>query len=161
MTGEPRYLHCEVKTLSGETKKYEFVALEHMEAMEIFHSTIKSIAEAICSVGSIDMGNLAPEHFVGVVKSLEFAKLRYLADHLLRDAVLDGEQLGKDVGKTNYFRGKELEFYLAIGHAIRLNYPEVFLALKGAGDFFVQGIAKALSTVTDPQPSTSGQTGGK
>lgn len=91
--------------------------------MEVFHNTIVSIIGAIGEVeGDIDKN---PTSVFKAIRAVDFDTTWKLAEKLLNQCIVDGNEI-TDINKTDYFTDHPDEFYLAVGHALMLNYPDVF-----------------------------------
>jgi hypothetical protein len=112
-------LKATVKTLDGE-KEYNFVALTRREAMEVFHGALTAVLSIVSELGSGDFGAL---------KKLDFDTIWSLAEKLLQFAILDGVEI-EDLNETEYFDDHPDELYLAVFHAVRLNWPDIFEKVK-------------------------------
>lgn len=122
-------LGATVKTLEGE-KQYVFVALTRRDAMEVFHGVLSTVIGAVTEISTADKDNATDEVF-SALRKIDFETVWSLASKLLKFAMLDGVEI-KDLDDTDYFDDRPEELYLAVFHAIRLNWPGVFEKLKNA-----------------------------
>lgn len=142
------YLTVQAKTLSGEVRSYQFCKLRHREAAEVLHNTLQavivSLAEMFSAMSPGEFGGLSNlklipiDKVLSVAKQLDFGTVWGLASVLLRNAVLDNQTIGPDIDKTDYFTGRHDELYIALYHAVKENYPELFLALPGLSDILAK-----------------------
>lgn len=140
------YLTVQAKTLKGETLNYQFCKLRHREAAEVLHNTLQTVITSLANMfagmqpgefkGFADVKTIPIDKVLAIAKQLDFGTVWSLASVLLRNAVLDNQALGPDIDKTDYFTGRHDELYIALYHAIRENYPELFLALPGLSGIF-------------------------
>jgi hypothetical protein len=127
-------LKVKVKTLDGE-KEYVFLALVRKDAAEVFHGVLTALISAVAGISVSDEENKIDAVFKAL-NTLDFDTVWSLGEKLLRFAILDGVEI-KDLNDTDYFDDHPEELYLAIFHAVMLNYPKVLLkvreALSGSG----------------------------
>ena len=119
-------LKAVIKNLAGEEVEYNFVALRRKEAMRVFHNSLTSILGAIGEVS-----DLTDTSIFRALKSIEFDVVWDLAESLLNQVIIDGTEI-TDINETDYFNDKQDEFYLAIGYALKLNYPDIFTKAQAA-----------------------------
>jgi len=118
-----------VKGFSGESA-YNLEPLTRRESMEVFHKAFQMVARAMDAVTETDseMGAL-----LSVIKTLDSDTIWDIAKAVLREAVIVNEK-GKfeitDLDESDYFDDRPEEFYLALAHAIKENYPKVFFTLQ-------------------------------
>ena len=118
-----------VKTLDGP-KIYNYTLLTRMEAMEVFHEALSKVVAALGLVAKdINQLDTNPGVLLQAIEAIDFATIKKLASKLLRNSVLDGEEIS-DFEKTDYFNGKPLELYQAIFHGIEVNFPSVFSPIR-------------------------------
>ena len=162
-------LLAKAKTPSG-VKEYEFLALSRKEAMKVYHESLSSIAQVVSKAVQslqIDRGNLGKSKIdlgagagglLSGVAGIPFEKLWEVAEHLFKGAILGGEELGP-LESCDYFDDKPEEFYIALYHAIRLNYPMVFsqvqkLLTKASGLLDTKedsGLKQVMKMVTEQE----------
>lgn len=119
-------LKTTVKTFEGE-KEYIFCALVRKDAARVFHNTLTTLISAVADV-AVSKGESQTDAVFKAIKTLDFDTVWDLAEVLLRFAILDGEEI-QDLNETDYFTDRPEELYLAVFHAVMLNYPKVFLKL--------------------------------
>jgi hypothetical protein len=127
-------LKKKVKTLEGE-KEYVFCALVRKDAARVFHNTLSAVVSAVAGISASSDEDKADAVFKAI-NTLDFDTLWGLAEVLLKFAILDGESI-EDLNDTDYFNERPEELYLAVFHAVLLNWPSVLLkvreALSGSG----------------------------
>jgi len=136
-------LKATVKTLEGE-KEYIFQALIRKDAARVFHNVLTAVVSAVADI-AVAEGASQTDAVFKAIKTLDFDTVWDLAEVLLKFSFLDGTEI-KDLNDTDYFTDRPEELYLAVFHAVQLNYPKVFLKLKetlsGSG---LQGILQGLN----------------
>ena len=124
-------LKVKIKNFSGEEKEFNFVALTRKNAMNVFHDSISAILSAIAEINE-DSKDVS---VFKALKAIDFDMFWSLAEKLLKHVIINGQEI-TDINETDYFDDNPEEMYLAVYHAIRLNYPKVFSkvqrALKGS-----------------------------
>ena len=131
---ERRELPVTFKTLDGEEHSYVFIALTRKDAMEVHIKALQTVMGTVISFVMAAEENQTE----AVTASLEMVdpdKLWYLAGKLFKDATVDGQLLG-DLDECDYFTDRIDEYFLALVHAIRENYPNFFTQIeKKVGGF--------------------------
>jgi hypothetical protein len=94
----------------------------------VFHNTLTTLVSAVADV-AVNKGESQTDAVFKAVQTLDFDTVWDLAEVLLRFAILDGEEI-QDLNETDYFTDRPEELYLAVFHAVMLNYPKVFLKLR-------------------------------
>lgn len=122
-----------VKTLEG-VKDYNFLLLKRKKAAKVFHESLSVIVRAVSELAmankKFDVSKIGQ-----AISALDFETLWGLGEDLLAFVIIDGEEI-EDINKTDYFTDRPEELYVAIYNAIAVNYPKVFLKLKGAASAF-------------------------
>ena len=114
-------LKVKIKNFSDEEKEYNFVALTRKEAMNVFHDSISAILSVIAEIN--DTSN--EMSIFKALKAVDFDTFWGLAEKLLKCVLINDAEI-RDINQTDYFDENPEEMYLAVYHAIRLNYPNVF-----------------------------------
>jgi hypothetical protein len=129
-------LVAQAKTPEG-VKEYNFLALKRKDAMRVYHNSLVSVAKIVGDAVSslnIDRANFAKSkidiakgagNLLSGIAGVHFDTLWDIATVLFRGAILDGEEI-RNLEESDYFDTRPEEFYIALYHAIRLNYPLVF-----------------------------------
>jgi hypothetical protein len=162
------YAQAEVNTPDGP-KTYTFQLLKRKKAARVFHESLQQIIKLIA--GAVDK-NAGTAGLIQAVESLDFNTFWGLAQTLLRGGNVrpDPENAGHvvpfgNLDETDYFEDCREELYLAVYHALKVNYPKSFsrLATK-LGDFGQQieamaGQASSIAStpaLSRESPSPSG-----
>jgi len=120
-------------SLSGAAE-YNLEPLTRKESLKIFHtvseifvSGLGTIAEKLTKGKDFDEQTL-----LSVTRALEFDKVYAIGSAVFRSAVIineDGKHEIDDLEDSDYFDERPEEFYIAIAHAVRGNWPKTFFAL--------------------------------
>jgi len=131
LQAEQKDLAVKVKTFEGE-KDYLFVGLKRIEAMRVFHNVLLTVLEGIAQVGNAKTDEAKGLAMLSAIRVLDFDTFFYkLAVPLLNNVIIDDEEIG-DLESTEYFETRPEELYLAVYHAILLNYPDFFGKVREA-----------------------------
>jgi hypothetical protein len=130
MQPEQHEVTVDIKSfISGKTKKYKFVPLKRKEAAEVFHTVLLSVISIIGSSASKD-GKDSVQTVMVALRGIDFVTFWLLAEKLLKFVIIDNEEIA-DINETDYFTDNPEELYLAVFHAVLINYPKVFGKLQG------------------------------
>lgn len=111
----------EYKTLDGKTRKVDLIPLRRKEAARVFHETLVVILHGISGATKENPGRILTE----AINALSFDKLYELGNTLLKDAIIDGEEI-RNLDDTEIFEENPEELYIVLFHAIKENYPNFF-----------------------------------
>lgn len=131
-------LVARIKGLDGVEKEYRFVPLTRRDAVQVFHESLQVILRAISGASgalqvdktSLRKSTIEPLKALEGLSRVDFETVWALAEKLLAWVVIDGETF-EDINQTDYFGDNPDEIYLAVYHAVSLNYPKVFSGLPG------------------------------
>ena len=155
-----------IPTMDGP-KSYEFEYLKTKEAIEVNFTSLKVIVGTLGRVapllfqekGESSEAEVAARIF-GTLSEIPFETLWSLGEKLLRNVVIDGDELIENLETSTYFAENIDEFYVAVIFGIKGNYPKVFSKvqekLKGSGLLDKAKFLKRISDVTSKlnTPST-------
>jgi len=153
-----------VKTLDGE-KLYTFRLLKMREAHRIYHKTVSVILAAIAHAA----GGEGPAAKLEAIRALDFDTLWDLARSLLCGCKIipnpenpDMFVIIDDMDTCHYFESEPEELYIAIYHALKVNYPKSWGRVeKVLSDFgprleaLVGATSSIASAPSSSRPATS------
>lgn len=159
-----------VKTLDGE-KLYKFRLLKRREAAKIYHTSVQTVVKLIAGAVGAD----TVEAKLLAIDSLDFDTIWNLASVLLKDCVvipnMENMQymipLGSNLDDCDYFNDNNEELYIAIYHALRVNFPKSFSRLEKRLRDTIPGIQETISqkfsirSTPKPQQPSQSQNGGE
>jgi len=105
------------KSFFGDDVTYNIVLLKRKKAAMVFHNSVQAL---LGSFGNID--KMEGASFMKAVDGLDFEKCWSLGGTLLDQCMVNGEEIDFE----DYFGERPVELYQAMGHALLLNYPDVF-----------------------------------
>jgi hypothetical protein len=126
-------------SFSGEERVYEFVLVETVTGLRIFHEYASLVIAALPNITEALQGDSGSMLSIAklVPQMLTFQRLEMLAKDMLAGSKI-GESESDENGMCDMFREDPLEFYVAIFWSIAANYPKYvdpFLAeFSGSGE---------------------------
>lgn len=138
-------LVAEFTNMKGEAKKFFLPELSTKNYHKIMFTAGVTVMAALADIGKA--AAVSYDQFIFVAKSL------------LDGMVVDGVGTIDDVETHGYFRKNPDELYLGTLHALRANYPELFLRLAAKfskSDFARQVGAVKLESEKPMSPSPTG-----
>jgi hypothetical protein len=131
-----------VRSLSGPAE-YNLEPLTRKESLEIFHTVSEIFVSGLGEIVTMFTHgkDFDEKAMLDISKALDFDKVYKVGSAVLRSSVIVNE-IGKyeieDLEKSDYFDDRPEEFYLALAHAVKGNWPRLFfgiaLKLRGFGD---------------------------
>jgi len=139
-----------VKGFGTSEAVYILQPLTCRENQEVYHDSLYKVINAVGQLFNGDeQEGPSVADFARAVTSIDKKTLFELGDKLLCNATIvsDGEKhnLGNPA-TSNYYRGREDEYYIAVGYAIKENYPKVFFTLKDKFGGFLDKFIKKLKS---------------
>jgi hypothetical protein len=146
------------KTLTGETRTYEFEKIPAIVGVRLIHeygsvmlSNMESIKNAFAAFHEDNQVGTPMLRLLGLVdlvpKIITWPRLQELSRDLLAGGSVNGEVLDKD-GMCDLFGGDPFELYAAIFWALTVNYPKYLSPLLEALDTEGEGDTTHASDVT-------------
>ena len=113
-----------LETLGGK-KSVILTPVKVMEAGRVIHK-IKQIIAKLIAGGATKGGLGVAEAFA----SIDYDEMMGIADALLRDCIIDGEEIHQP-STSEYFAKNPLDIELLIVEAVKQNWPQTFQMLAG------------------------------
>lgn len=119
---ESQDLKATIKGLDGLEKEYVFNKLHGKQASKVFHEACLVVVPILFS--GLDLSdNMSALAYK--LKDVSFDDVWDLAENLLSFVIIDGTEI-RDINKSDYFGENPDELYIAVYHAVKLNFPKIF-----------------------------------
>ena len=151
---EKLFAKAKIETFDG-LKIYNFQPLKTRDSLRLYFKTVQTlsatVAEAIGSADGVNMGNIAK-----AIRQIDYDTVMELAKPLLKGCNIKPDTSNlqhiiavDDVEECDYFAENPEELYLAVYHALRINYPKSFGRLQEKIQGFAQNIQAKAAELTE------------
>ena len=113
-------LKATIKGFDGVEKEYVFNKLRGKEALRVFHETAVLLAPVLGAFEGAQEGSFL-KGMSEALSKIPFDDVYCLAERLFLCLIVDKDEVNID----EYFAPRPEEFYLALYHAVKLNFPSI------------------------------------